>query len=127
MIENDSLFVNLNVHLKSDIFKSFHDRGSHILDVVVANDEGYPAIELVQDSVPCHNPAKGKIPQVEYHIVFPNHSVPVVNQRSIHLYNVLEWAIAELNDVCMAEMSVGCKEHPLTCKPPDYFKILCHF
>ena len=45
-----------------------------------------------------------------------NHSVPVGNNRFIHVRHILEGPVAEPDDIGVVEVGVGCKENPASVK-----------
>jgi hypothetical protein len=53
---------------------------------------------------------------VEHDILRSDHSIPIGNNRFIHVRHILEWPVAEPDDIGVVEVSVGCKEHPASVK-----------
>ena len=60
--------------------------------------------------------AQTEITQVEHDILRTDHSIPVGNNRFIHVRYILERPVAEPDDIGMIEVGVGCKEHPASVK-----------
>lgn len=50
---------------------------------------------------------------MEYGVIGPNHAVPILNQRLVHLVYVLEWAVAISDDIGVVEMCIGREERVL--------------
>jgi hypothetical protein len=50
---------------------------------------------------------------VEYGVIGPYYIVPVLNQRLVHLVNVLEGTVTISDDVGMVEMRIGREERVL--------------
>ena len=50
---------------------------------------------------------------MEYGVIGLNYSVPVFNQCLVHLVYVLEWTVAESDDIGMVEMRIGREERVL--------------
>ena len=53
---------------------------------------------------------------MKYGIVRSHHTIPISNHSLIHLLNILERTITELDDVRMVEMRVGSEERMLCVK-----------
>lgn len=54
---------------------------------------------------------KAEVSKVKHVIVHTDNAIPVRYHRLVHLFNVLEGTIAELQYVGMVEVCVGSKEH----------------
>lgn len=50
---------------------------------------------------------------MEYGVIGLDYSVPVLNQRLVHLVYVLEWAVAISDDIGVIEMRIGREERVL--------------
>ena len=87
-----------------------------VLDVVVAGDKVYFPVQPVQYVYPFDRTAQTEITQVEHDILRTDHSVPIGNNRLIHVRYILERPVAEPDDIGVVEVGVGCKEHPATVK-----------
>ena len=87
-----------------------------VLDIVVAGNKVYFPVQPVQYVYPFGRTAQTKITQVEHDILRTDYSIPVGNNRFIHVRYILEWPVAEPDDIGMVEVGVGCKEHPTTVK-----------
>ena len=87
-----------------------------VLDVVVAGNKVYFPVQPVQYVYPFGRTAQTKITQVEHDILRTNYSIPISNNRFIHVRHILEWPVAEPDDIGMVEVGVGCKEHPASVK-----------
>ena len=87
-----------------------------VLDVVVAGNKVYFPVQPVQYVYPFGRTAQTEITQVEHDILRTDHSVPVGNNRFIHVRYILERPVAEPDDIGVVEVGVGCKEHPASVK-----------
>lgn len=94
----------------------FHIILPQVLDVVVAcNKIDFP-IQPIQYIYPFCRTSQTEIAQVKHDIIRTNHSIPVRNNRFIHVRHILERPAAELDNVRVVEVGVGCKEHPASIK-----------
>ena len=87
-----------------------------VLDVVVAGDKVYFPVQPVQYVYPLDRTPQTEITQVEHDILRTDHSVPIGNNRLIHVRYIFEWPVAGPDDIGMVEVGVGCKEHPASVK-----------
>ncbi len=53
---------------------------------------------------------------MKYDITRTDHTVPVGNNRLIHVGHILEGSAAKPDDIGMVEVGVRCKEHPASVK-----------
>ena len=74
------------------------------------------SVQPIQYVYPFGRAAQTEIAQVEHDILRADYAVPVGNNRFIHVRYILEWPVAEPNDIGMVEVGVGCKEHPASVK-----------
>ena len=66
-----------------------------VLDIVVAGNKVYFPVQPVQYVYPFGRTAQTKITQVEHDILRTDYSIPVGNNRFIHVRYILEWPVAE--------------------------------
>ena len=86
------------------------------LDVVVAGDKVFFHVQPVQYVYPFGRTAQTKITQVEHDILRTDYSIPISNNRFIHVRHILEGPVAEPDDIGVVEVGVGCKENPASVK-----------
>lgn len=87
-----------------------------VLDVVVARNKVYFPVQPVQYIYPFGRTSQTEIAQMKHDILRADHAVPVGNHRFIHVRYILERPVAEPDDIGVVEVSVGCKEHPVSVK-----------
>ena len=101
-----SLLADFDVHLHSHMLKAADESLSNVLQIVVAHDQIYLAIQTFEYLCPFSCAAQAEIAQVENCIIFTYHAVPVCYHHLVHLLYVLEWTIAKLDNVRMIEMRI---------------------
>ena len=74
------------------------------------------SVQPAQYIYPFGRTAQTEIAQVKHDIIRGDHAVPVGNNRFIHVRHILERPAAELDNVRVVEVGVGCKEHPASVK-----------
>lgn len=111
VIEEDGLIINDDVQLKCDLLEAFKHFGSQVIDVVVAHNQHNPSVELVKETVPHFSSAESEIAQVEHQVILADHTVPVLNERLVHLFNVTEGTIAVAQDGCVSEVGIRREKH----------------
>ena len=116
MIQINLLFIHLDIHLHRYLLEVFRVILPQVLDVVVAGNKVYFPVQPVQYVYPFGGTAQTEIAQVEHDILRTDYSIPISNNRFIHVRHILEWPVAEPDDIGMVEMGVGCKEHPASVK-----------
>lgn len=116
MIQINLLFIHLDIHLHCYLLEVFRVILPQVLDVVVAGNKVYFPVQPVQYVYPFGRTAQTEITQVEHVILRTDHAVPVGNNRFIHVRHILEWSVAEPDDIGVVEVGVGCKEHPASVK-----------
>ena len=80
---------------------------------MIAEYQVYFAVQTIKYLGPFGGSSQTEITQVEYGVIGLDYSVPVLNQRLVHLVYVLEWAVAESDYVGMVEMRIGREERVL--------------
>ena len=116
MIQINFLFIHLDIHLHRYLLEVFRVILSQVLDVVVAGNKVYFPVQPIQYVYPFGRTAKTEIAQVKHDILWADHAVPVGNNRFIHVRHILEGSVAELDDIGVVEVGVGCKKHPASVK-----------
>ena len=116
MIQIDLLLIYLNIHLHHNLFKVFPIVLSQVLYVMIASNKIDFSVQPAQYIYPFGRTAQTKIAQVKHDIIRSNYSVPVGNNRFIHMGHIFERPVAKPDDVGMVEVGVGCKEHPAPVK-----------
>ena len=106
VIQEDGLVVNDDIQLKCDLLEAFKHFGSQVIDVVVTHNQHNPSVELVKETVPHFCSAKGEVAQVEHQVILADYTVPVLDERLVHLFNIAEGTIAVAQDGCVAEVGV---------------------
>ena len=113
VIEEHGLVIDNDVHFKRDMLKAVHHLGTQVGDVVITHDQHNPPVELVKNLIPCGCVAKDEVAQVEHQVILANYTVPVANQRLVHLFDTFEGTVAVAQDACVIEMGVRREEHLL--------------
>lgn len=116
MIQINLLFIHLDIHLHCYQLEVFRVILPQVLNVVIAEDKVYFPVQSVQYVYPFGRTAKTEIAQMEHDILRTYHSVPIGNNRFIHVRHILEGSVAEPDDIGVVEVGVGCKKHPATVK-----------
>ena len=111
MIEINLLFIHLDIHLHRYLLEVFRVILPQVLDVVVAVNKVYFPVQSVQYVYPFGRTAQTEITQVEHDILRTDYSIPISNNRFIHVRHIFEWPVAEPDDIGVVEVGVGCKEH----------------
>ena len=78
-----------------------------MIDVVVTHNQHNPSVELVKEAVPHFSTAKSEVSQVEHQVILADDTVPVLDERLVHLFNIAEGTIAVAQDGCVAEVCVS--------------------
>lgn len=116
MIQINLLFIHLDIHLHRYLLEVFRVILPQVLDVVVAGNKVYFPVQPVQYVYPFGRTAQTEITQVEHDILRTDHSIPIGNNRFIHVRHILEGSVAEPDDIAVVEVGVGCKKHPASVK-----------
>lgn len=116
MIQINLLFIHLDIHLHCYLLEVFRVILPQVLDVVVAGNKVYFPVQPVQYVYPFGRTAKTEITQMEHDILRTDYSIPIGNNRFIHVRYILEWPVAEPDNIGVVEVGVGCKEHPASVK-----------
>ena len=106
VIEEDGLIVNDDVQLKCDLLEAFKHFGSQVIDVVVAHNQHNSTVELVKEAVPHFSTAKSEVSQVEHQVILADDTVPVLDERLVHLFNIAEGTVAVAQDGSVVEVGV---------------------
>ena len=121
MVQINLLFAYLYMRLHCNMLKLVNVTLAYILQIVVAHNQIYPAIQSVKHFCPLCRTSKTKISQVKNNIILSDCIILVGYNGFIHHIYILEWSVAETDDIPMIKMGVRCKEHLVAIK----FKI--HF
>lgn len=113
MIQINLLFIDLDIHLHCYMLEVSRVILPQVLDVVVARNKVYFPVQYIY---PFGRTSQTEIAQVKHDILWADHAVPVGNHRFIHVRYILERPVAEPDDIGVIEVSVGCKEHPVSVK-----------
>ena len=107
MIQINLLLVYLDIHLHRYLLEVFRVILPQVLDVVIAGNEVYFPVQPVQYVYPFCRTAQTEIAQVEHDILRTDHAVPIGNNRFIHVRYILEWPVAEPDDIGVVEVWCG--------------------
>ena len=116
MVEIYLLLSNLDMHLHCDMFKVAIISLPQILDVVVANNQINLTIKPIQDIGPLCGATQTKIAEMKHNIVRADYAIPVGYESFVHNLHILKWPTTEVDNIGVVEVSVGCKEHPISIK-----------
>ena len=116
MVEIYLLLPNLDVHLHCDMLKSAIISLSQILDIVVPDNQIYLAVEPIKDICPLCGATQTKVAKMKDYIVRTDYAIPVGYECFIHNLHTLKWPTTEVDNIGVVEVSVGCKEHPISIK-----------
>ena len=83
---------------------------------MIARNKVYFTVQPVQYVYPFGRAAQIEITQVKHDILWADHTVPIGNNRFIHVRHILEWPVAEPDDIGVVEVGIGYKEHPASVK-----------
>lgn len=119
------MLVYYDVTLHHYFFETTDESLTKILQIVIADDQVYLAIQTVEYMSPFSCTPKAEVTKVEYIIVHTDNAIPVRYYRFVHLLNVLEGAIAEPQYIGMVEMGVGGEEYLAAVKIMVY-NLVCH-
>ena len=111
VVEEDGLVVNDDVQFKCDMLEAFKHFGTQVIDVVVAHNQHNPSVEMVKEAVPHFSSAKSEVTQVGNQVILADHTVPILDKRLVHLFNIAEGTIAVTQDGCVAEVGVRSEKH----------------
>lgn len=125
VVEEDGLVVNDDVQFKCDMLKAFKHLGTQVIDVVVAHNQNNPSVELVKEAVPHFCSSEGEVAQVEDQVILADDTIPVLDERLVHLFNIAEGTIAVTQDGCVAEVSVRREKHLLSRERIPRFQFAC--
>lgn len=110
------MIVNRHLIVHRYLLEVFRVILPQVLDVVVAGNKVYFPVQPVQYVYPFGRTAQTEITQVEHDILRTDHSIPIGNNRFIHVRHILEWPVAEPDYIGVVEVGVECKEHPASVK-----------
>ena len=116
MVEIYLLLPNLDVHLHCDMLKSAIISLSQILDIVVSDNQIYLAVEPIKDICPLCGSTQTKVAEMKHNIVRADYAIPVGYECFVHNLHILKWSTTEVDNIGVVEVSVGCKEHPISIK-----------
>ena len=88
------------------IFSACRLRCASVLQIVVAHDQIYLAIQTFEYLCPFSCAAQAEIAQVENGIIFTYHAVPICYHHLVHLLYVFERTIAKPDNVRMIEVRI---------------------
>lgn len=109
MIQINLLLVDLDIHLHRYLLEVFRVILPQVLDVVVAGNKVYSPVQPVQYVYPFGRTTQTEIAQMEYDILRTDHSVPIGNNRFIHVRHILERSVAEPDDIGVVEVGSNVK------------------
>ena len=116
MVEIYLLLSNLDMHLHRYMLKATIISLPQILDVVVANNQINLTIKPIQDIGPLCGATQTKVPKMKDNIVRADYAIPVGYERFVHNLHILKWPTTEVDNIGVVEVSVRCKEHPISIK-----------
>ena len=116
MVEIYLLLSNLDVHLHRNMLKSAIISLSQILEIVVANNQINLTIKPIQDIGPLCGATQTKVAEMKHNIVRADYAIPVGYECFVHNLHILKWPTTEVDNIGVVEVSVGCKEHPISIK-----------
>ena len=116
MVEIYLLLPNLDVHLHCDMLKSAIISLSQILDIVVADNQVNLTIKPIKDIYPLCGATQTKVAKMKDYIVRADYAIPVGYECFVHNLHTLKWPTTKIDNIGVVEVSVGCKEHPISIK-----------
>lgn len=125
MVEVDTVLVYHDVALHHHFLETTDKSLTKILQIVIADDQVYLAIQTVEYMCPFCCPPKAEVTKMEYVIVHTDNFIPICYHRFVHLLNAFEGAIAEPQYIGMVEVGVGGEEHLAAVKIMVY-NLVCH-
>ena len=117
MIHQNSLSLHFDFKLVKDSLKNLLELLEVLwlsgVRVMVTTYQNYLAMQQAFDPPHGRKPTTlvAEVAQVEHNGIFWHRIVPVLDQCLVVLCYCRPWTIAEADDVLMAEVSIGCKEH----------------
>ena len=117
----DFPLANLYAHLHGHVFEPSEESLSDVLQVVVAEDEIYPAVQPVKKPCPLSRTSQTEVAEMEDCVILADHFVPIGDYSFVHLFDIPERAVAKPDNVRMVEMRVG-REKRMFC-----IKLEIHF
>ncbi len=106
MIKVDAVLVYHDVALHHYFLKTVGESLAKILQVMIAYDEVDFSVQPVKYLCPFCSTTEAKVSKVKDIIVPTDNTIPIGYQYFIHIFNTLEWAIAEPYDIRMIEVGV---------------------
>jgi hypothetical protein len=106
VIQINLLFIHLDIHLHRYLLEVFRVILPQVFDVVVAGNKVYFPVQPFQYVYPFGRTAQTEITQMEHDILRADHAVPIDNNRFIHVRYILEWPVAEPDDIGVVEVGV---------------------
>ena len=116
MVEIYLLLAYLDMHLHRYVLKTTIISLPQILDVVVADNQIYLAVEPIKDICPLCGSTQTKVAEMKHNIVRADYAIPVGYECFVHNLHILKWPTTEVDNIGVVEVSVGCKEHPISIK-----------
>lgn len=89
---------------------------SQILDIVVSDNQIYLAVEPIKDICPLCGSTQTKVAEMKHNIVRADYAIPVGYECFVHNLHILKWPTTEVDNIGVVEVSVGCKEYPISIK-----------
>ena len=116
MVEIYLLLAYLNMHLHRYMLKTTIISLPQILDVVVADNQVNLTIKPIKDICPLCGATQTKVAEMKHNIVRADYAIPVGYECFVHNLHILKWPTTEVDNIGVVEVSVGCKEHPISIK-----------
>ena len=116
MVEIYLLRAYLNMHLHRYMLKTTIISLPQILDVVVADNQVNLTIKPIKDICPLCGSTQTKVAEMKHNIVRADYAIPVGYECFVHNLHILKWPTTEVDNIGVVEVSVGCKEHPISIK-----------
>ena len=116
MVEIYLLLAYLNMHLHRYMLKTTIISLPQILDVVVADNQVNLTIKPIKDIGPLCGATQTKVAEMKDYIVRTDYAIPVGYECFVHNLHILKWPTTEVDNIGVVEVSVGCKEHPISIK-----------
>lgn len=104
--ELDFLFPYLYPHLHGDMLKASDKSLTYILQVVIAENKIYPAIESVENLGPFRCTAETEVAEMKHYIIRCDCIVPVRYDCLVHFVNVTKRTLAVADYIHMVEMGI---------------------
>ena len=114
----------LYAHLHGHVLEPSEESLADVLQVVVAEDEIYPAVQPVKKPCPLSRTSQTEVAEMEDSVVLSDRLVPIGDYRLVHLIDIPERTVAKPDDVCMVEMRVGREERMFRIKLEIHFLFL---